>query len=336
MYKVGIIGCGSVFHRHLEAIEANQKNFKLVSLCDVQLNVAKSIASKLNACSFDCYKKMIDSKQLNFVVIATPAFLHAEQAIYALERGCDVLIEKPIALNVEDTKAIITAAKANKQKAYCVLQVRLNPTIKLLKQVLKKNLLGNIRGVSLIQRWQRPFEFFSGWRSDPTLGGGILYECGIHYLDVLIHLLGVPSIKHSLAYQVKHKSASTEDTFYSLFDFGTFGGTCEITMAAEPQNLECSLSLLGSNGYIKIGGKSLNIIESAKFLSHGCQAEFDNLMHDHDDKKYKITNGSSNIICANHPELYANLSCFQIEESISVIQLISEMYKNANKCYDQK
>jgi UDP-N-acetyl-2-amino-2-deoxyglucuronate dehydrogenase len=328
-YRVGILGCGAILPRHLESISMN-KEFQLVAVCDIQSEIAKNVSKKLNVEYFTDYKKMIDSKNINFVTIATPNSLHLDQSIYCLENGCDILVEKPVAFNKEEINSIIKCAEENNRNAFCVLQVRLNPTVTLLKEVLKSGILGNIRSVSLVQRWQRPLEYFTGWRAIPSVGGGTLYEVGIHYLDVLQFLFGLPKVHSSKVYQTKHKDVEIEDTIYSILDFGDFGGTCEVTISAEPRNLECSLSVIGSNGYIKIGGKAMNVIESANFLSHGSQTQFDNLS-----KKFNIvyepnSYGSYQGSCPNHPYVYENLNSFRIEESLNVISLIQDIYKKSN------
>lgn len=331
-YRVAIVGCGAILPRHLESIEAND-NFELVSVCDIQTDLVQNLGKKLKVKHFTNYKELVDSKIANFITISTPNSLHVDQAIYALENGCDVLVEKPVSFTEEEVKEIIKVANKNGRKAYCVLQVRLNPTVSLLQEVLDLNLLGKIRTVSFVQRWQRPLEYFTGWRSIPNVGGGTLYEVGIHYLDVLQKLFGKPKVHSSKVYSNKHKDVDIEDTIYSIFDFGDFGGTCEVTIAAEPQNLECSLSIIGANGYIKLGGKALNIVESANFLSHGCQSDFEKIK-----KKYKIATepnnyGSYQGSCPNHPYVYQNLNLFEMSETLNVISLIDEIYSKSNVKY---
>jgi UDP-N-acetyl-2-amino-2-deoxyglucuronate dehydrogenase len=330
-YKIGIVGCGAILPRHLESIEATT-DFDLVAICDIQTELVKSLEKKLSVTGYTDFKKMILSKTINFVTIASPNSLHYDQAIFALQNGCDILVEKPVAFTEKEILELIKVAAENNQQAYCVLQVRLNPTVELIKHALKSNILGKIRGVNFVQRWQRPIEYFTGWRAEPSIGGGTLYEVGIHYLDILQYLFGKPQIVSSKCYEIKH-AVGIEDTVYSIFDFGSFGGTCEVTIAAEPQNLECSLSILGSNGYVKIGGKALNIIESSRFLSHGSQQEFSKL-----EKNYYINNepnnyGSYQGSCPNHPFVYANLDKFKMEETINVISIIDEIYSKSNIKY---
>tara|TARA_R110000782_G_scaffold14709_1_gene43610 strand:+ start:660 stop:1670 length:1011 start_codon:yes stop_codon:yes gene_type:complete len=333
IYKVGIIGCGGIFPRHIEAIEANS-NFDLTSICDIQTPLVESLGKRYKVPSYKDYQEMIINEDINFIVIATPNSLHKEQAIFALKNNCDVLIEKPVAFNIKDITEIEDEAKDNKQKAYCVLQVRLNPTVSLLKEVLNKRLLGDMRGFSFTQRWQRPLEYFSGWRGEPNVGGGILYETGIHYLDVLQYLIGIPKeVLATKTYTTKHKEAIIEDTVYSLVDYGEFGGTIESTIASEPHNIESSITLMGSNGYIKIGGKALNIIESANFLSHGCTVQYENLLEQYSYINEPNSYGSYQGSCPNHPEVYRNLDKFSLVETNEVIILIDEIYKKANIKY---
>lgn len=333
-YRVGIIGCGAILPRHLESIEANP-DFELKAVCDIQPQLVHSMAERLGVLAYTDYKDMISSSDVNFVVVATPNSLHYEQSIFALNNGCDILVEKPVAFTEQEVDDISKTAIKVKQKAYTVLQVRLNPTVQLMREVLQQNMLGNIRAVNFVQRWQRPFEYFTGWRAEPSIGGGTLYEVGIHYLDILQYLFGKPNVIGSKCYEVKHK-AGIEDTVYALFDFGTFGGTCEVTIAAEPHNLECSLSVLGSNGYIKLGGKALNIVESARFLSHGSQVEFDKLQKSTTISMEPNSYGSYQGSCPNHPFVYENLELFRITETKNAIAMIDSIYEHSNKQYRVK
>jgi UDP-N-acetyl-2-amino-2-deoxyglucuronate dehydrogenase len=323
-HKVGIIGCGAILPRHIEAIESNPE-FELVALCDIQPQLVKSLGKRYKVKTYTDYKRMIQNEDINFVPILTPNSLHKEHALFALKNNCDVLVEKPVGFHPEDINEIKKCAKDNKQKAYCVLQVRLNPTVDLTKKILDKGLLGEIRGFSFTQRWQRPLEYFSGWRGEPEIGGGILYETGIHYLDILQYLLGIPVIKSATSYITKHKGGVIEDTVYALADYGKFGGTIESTIASEPKNIESSICLMGSNGYLKIGGKALNIIESATFLSNGATRQYEMMVKD-----FKINQpnsyGSYQGSCPNHPDVYRNLNKFDIKESHNVIKMIHDIY----------
>lgn len=336
MYNVSIVGCGAILNRHLESIEKNPE-FNLIGFFDINQEISKSLSKKFKVKNFKSLNEIIDDNEVNFVPILTPNSNHYEQSIKILNSGKNVLIEKPVSLKSNDVVLINECAKNNNIEAFTVLQVRLNKTVKIIQEVLNKKLLGNINSVSLIQRWQRPLEYFTGWRSIPEIGGGTLFECGIHYLDVLQYLFGKPKIVSTKTYKNKHKSVDIEDTIYSILDWGNFGGNLEVTIASEPTNLECSISIQGSNGFLKIGGKALNIVESYNFLTNGVKKEFEEIIKnnfiDIEPNKYGSYQGS----CPNHPELYSeilkNPKKFEIMESFNVIKLIEEIYIKDNIIY---
>ena len=332
MYRVGIIGCGEILIRHIESINKNE-DFQLVSLCDIDDDKLNKAQRYYGGKIYKSYREMIDEGDLNFVVVATPNSLHFHQAKYALENGCDVLVEKPVSLNPKDISRLSELAEENNQKAYTVLQVRLNPTVLAIKDLLDNNFLGKLRGVSLIQRWQRPFSYFSGWRSEPLIGGGTLYECGIHYIDVMCNMFGKPRSSHTSVYNTKHHHTEIEDTIYSILDFGDFGGSLEVNVSSEPRNLECSISILGEKGYIKIGGKALDKIEEYGFLDEEMDKEFNSVLMRMPDSLGANSYGTHAGSCPNHPTLYSRLSEFEITESSDSIDLIDEIYNNANIKY---
>jgi predicted dehydrogenase len=330
--KVGIVGLGAISNRHIDAIRGNDY-FELVSVCDLDKRLADGVAKKLKIKSYYDLDIMLAQEKLDMVSILTPNSLHVDNMISCINNTTDFLVEKPAVLKKSDLYNVIKLCRESKVNGYCVLQVRYNNTIHLLKKVLERNLLGTIRSVSLVQRWQRPLEYFTGWRGLKDIGGGTLHEIGIHYLDVMQYVFGKPNVIATSCYNTKHHSVDMEDTVYSLFDFNSeFGGTCEITIAAEPNNLECSLSVLGSNGFIKIGGKALNALESYNFLSYKSKLDFEHLLTDINVDSKPNSYGSYEGSCPNHDLVYnkiKNNTPIHLTDSLNVINLIDEMYNKA-------
>tara|TARA_B100000085_G_scaffold283356_1_gene313836 strand:- start:4742 stop:5749 length:1008 start_codon:yes stop_codon:yes gene_type:complete len=334
--KVAIIGCGKIFPRHFESIQKN-KNFSLVALCDTNKEIVENLSRKHKVSGYVFYKEMLKKESIDLAVIATPNSMHFKQAKHCLRSGVDVLIEKPASLSPEKIKKIEKIAKQNKKNAYCVLQVRLNPVVQKVKKLLEKNILGEIRGISLVQRWQRPVEYFSDWRGDPTIGGGTLHECGIHYLDILCYLFGRPEIVSSKSYNTKHKATQIEDTIYSILDYGKFGGTVEVTISAEPKNIECSISILTDRAFLKIGGLALDKVEEVKFLDNEVKfkKKYDKLMKDLSNPREINSYGAYSGSCPNHPELYRNLDDFNISEAYSSLKMIEKIYEKCGVEYSE-
>lgn len=332
--KVGIIGCNHILPRHIESIQENSKDFELVALCDVNEEaLKKAVKENGNVEGFTDYKKMLKEMKgkMNFVVIATPTFLHYEMAVDSLKAGNDVLIEKPIAFKASKVKKIQDIADQLGREAYSVLQVRYNPTVNMMGKALKQGLLGEIRCVSFIQRWQRPVGYFQGWRGVLEKGGRTLYEYGIHYLDIVQKSFGVPKVKSTYCFNHKHLEIPFEDTLYSIVEYpGGVSGTIEINLSAEPSNLECSISIMGSKGYLKISGNALDVIEKAAFETESLQKKWDKLEKGPTGNLLGTNVGSS----PNHPTLYREIAKgrgFKVEESIPVIKFIENVYAKEGK-----
>jgi len=331
-YKVGIIGCGFIFDRHIEAIKANKEAYELVALCDIDKKKTDISAKKYSVKGFYDYKDMLKTLagNMNFVVIATPNAYHYEQAIASLQMGYDTLVEKPIDFTHIRIQKIIDTAKKYKKRAYGVLQVRYNPTVQMLKEGIKKRIIGELRSISLIQRWQRPSTYFDSWRADKKIGGRILYEVGIHYLDIMQYIFGLPKILSTATFNNKHKNVEFEDTIFSILKFPNgASGSIEVTIAAEPSNLECSISVMGSEGYIKIGGRALDKVEITKFSNSVVKTSWNKLKSKYGKSIAPNSYGTHLGSCPNHPFLYSEIAKGRgilLKETLNSVKFIEDIY----------
>lgn len=322
-YRLAIVGCGNVFSRHQSAIGNLQNLFQIVSLCDID-------PAKSDKIDYQNYEKMLSSAKdrVNLIVIATPNYLHYSQAKLAIESGYDVLIEKPVALSSLEIVALINLAKKHHRKAFAVLQVRYNPLVKGLKQIIEEGLLGKIRSVSLVQRWQRQTNFFKSWRGDFNLSGGLLFEFGIHYLDILQWVFGLPEVLSASGFNLKHKKLPYNDTIFSLFRFPSgVIGNFEITVAAEPANLECSIHVLGEKGAFKISGPNLDKFEYCKLLHNSKKIDY--LLN----QLNKFSFFASDKPSVFHENVYRDIyyqKGFSISESLPLVRLIEDVYRHLN------
>ncbi|MCX6810150.1 MAG: Gfo/Idh/MocA family oxidoreductase [Candidatus Berkelbacteria bacterium] len=336
-FKIGVIGCGTIFDRHIEAIKTNSANYKLVALCDSDKRKLDIRSREYDVSGFTDHKEMLKKMKgkMDLVAIATPNSLHYQQAMDCLAAGMNILVEKPIDFRHQRVKEISEFAKKVGKKAYAVLQVRFNPTVGMVREALDKGFLGDIRSVSLTQRWQRPESYFDSWRADLDVGGRTLYEVGIHYLDIVQLLFGLPRVLGSATFNNKHKHVKFEDTVFSIFQFPSgASGSLEVTIASEPSNLECSLSIMGSEGFIKIGGRALDAIERASFASKISEDKWNNLTKKYGNSLEPNSYGTHAGSCPNHPTLYAEIAAgrgIAIEEAINSIEFIERVYEKEAK-----
>lgn len=336
-YRVGIIGCGTIFDRHIEAIHANNENFKLVALCDIDERKLEHRSKEHDVAGFTDHKEMLKKMRgrLDLIVIATPNSLHFEHATNSLAAGMNILVEKPIDFRHERVEKISKLAKKRGKKAWAVLQVRYNPTVGMIREALSKGYLGDIRSISLTQRWQRPESYFDSWRADINVGGRTLYEVGIHYLDIIQLLFGLPKVKCSVTFNNKHKHVKFEDTVFSILQFPSgASGSLEVTIASEPSNLECSLSIMGSEGFIKVGGRALDAIDRAMFANKIFEGKWHDLSKKYGDSLEPNFYGTHAGSCPNHPTLYAEIAAgrgIAIGEAINSIKFIERVYEKEVK-----
>jgi UDP-N-acetyl-2-amino-2-deoxyglucuronate dehydrogenase len=253
--KFGLIGCGRISSQHFVSMEAVSE-IELKAVCDIKKDRAKKIAKKYKVDWYRNYHELLKRNDIDVVSICTPNGLHVPMGIEAAKSGKDVLMEKPLGINLKEVDKLLSLFKKKKRKLFAVLQVRFNPPIRAVKKIIEEKKLGKINNAALVVRWARPQKYFDQdeWRGTKKLDGGTLLNQGIHYVDILQWLLGpVESIfakKDTIAHSIE-----IEDIAMALLKFknGSYA-TLEFTICTHPRNLECSISILGSKGTIKIGG----------------------------------------------------------------------------------
>ena len=184
--RVGIVGCGVICGNHIVPLTENDKT-EVVAVCDIVEEKAKSKASELGCAAYTDYKEMIEKENLDSIHICLPHYLHSTVAIYALERGLDVLCEKPMDINSERAKLMIEAAEKSSGKLGIIFQNRYNIGSVLVKESLDSGKLGKILGISAQVVWRRDQCYYDSgdWRGKwLTEGGGVLINQAIHTLDL--------------------------------------------------------------------------------------------------------------------------------------------------------
>ena len=209
-FRVGIIGCGNIFPMHAIPVTA-QENAELVAVCDVKEDRARAKAEEFNCAYYLDYQEMIDQENLDVVHICTPHYLHAPMAIYAAKKGVHVLTEKPMAIKLEDAKAMIAAAEKNDVVLGVIFQNRYNPGSKLIKKALDSGELGGVISCKLSVTWQRTDEYYSqsDWKGTwDKEGGGVVIDQAIHTLDLARWLINseIEFVEANIANRTHQKS----------------------------------------------------------------------------------------------------------------------------------
>lgn len=202
MLKVGIIGAGAIADRHLEAYIRNP-HAQVVAIADINVERAKQKAEKYNVPMYCAdYKEILEDKTIDAVSIVTPTFTHSNIAIEALKAGKQVLCEKPPAMNVSETEAMVNAAQETGNLLMFAFVLRFNQPTKLMKEQIDSGNMGDILHADIFRL--RRYRIVGGWFMDKAKsGGGPLMDWSIHQIDQAMYLMGYPKVKQVLGFATK-------------------------------------------------------------------------------------------------------------------------------------
>ncbi|PYI39752.1 gfo/Idh/MocA family oxidoreductase [Arthrobacter psychrolactophilus] len=215
MPRVAIIGCGDVATVHFEALAAIA-GAELVAVCDTDPERLAAAVAAHNVPGYADVATLLDEVSLDVVHICTPHHQHADPAIAALERGVNVISEKPLASTLADGERLAAAAAASTARIGICFQNRYNQAVQAMAQRLKDGEFGAILGGSGTVMWHRDASYYENrpWRGSWVGGGGgLLMNQAIHTLDLLQWMMGeVRSVAGHAATHALGETIEVEDT----------------------------------------------------------------------------------------------------------------------------
>ena len=268
--RYALIGCGRISPNHIAAAKANGLEF--AGICDIDQEVMKEKASGFDlgeVPQYTDYREILEKERPELVAIATESGKHAAIALDCIEAGCNLIIEKPIALSLADADAILKAAKEKGVKVCANHQNRFNKSVQKIREALEAGRFGRMFYGTAHIRWCRDKNYYeqAKWRGTWEQDGGALMNQCIHNIDLLRWMMGdeVEEVV-GMTDQLNHSYIEAEDLGLALVKFknGTYG-IVEGTTDIYPKNLEETLYLFGEKGTVKAGGQSVNKIEEWRF-----------------------------------------------------------------------
>lgn len=223
MLKIGLVGVGGISGAHIPAWEA-MENAELVALCDIRPERMEKYEGKRLYTDFD---EMLDNEQLDILDICLPTYLHADFAVKAMERGINVICEKPISLKNEDVERVYSTAKKNNVKFMVAQVLRFWPEYELLKEIYDTKKYGKLLSGTMTRLGCYPKWSWDGWMMDEKRSGLVPFDLHIHDLDFMVYAFGMPKV----AYQ--YRSKLPDQDFVSIsYDFGDFSINSEASWYA--------------------------------------------------------------------------------------------------------
>ena len=303
--RYALIGCGRISTNHIKA--ALNNDLEIVAVCDIEAKNIQSLLEKHSLENEDSikrysdYKAMLTENKIELVSIATESGKHAEIALYCIDQGIPVIIEKPIALNMDDAEEIIRRAQEKNVKVAACHQNRFNIAVQKMRNALEEGRFGKISHGTIHVRWNRNKDYYlqAPWRGTWEQDGGALMNQCIHGIDLLRWMLGdeVEEV-YGTTRQQFHDYLEVEDVGLAIVKFKNGAiATIEGTTNIYPRNLEETLYVFGERGTVKLGGTSTNNIDVWQFADS----------RQEDDDNQGLKEATSNVYGNGHTSLFADM-----------------------------
>lgn len=257
--------------RHAKIIR-DHPQAKLIAVADIDTSLAQEAESGFGVDFFSSVEELLSSNiSIDVLSIASPNGLHSRHAIQAINANCHVIIEKPMGLTRSECESVIHTALQKSRLVFCVMQNRYSPPAQWLKEIVSQNLLGKIYLVQVNCYWNRDDRYYKSnghsekhWKGTKALDGGPLFTQFSHFVDMMYWLFGdirnLQVVTSNFAHQ--HSTEFNDDSGFVTFEFISGGLGCfNYSTAVWDKNLESSMTIIGENGSVKVGGQYMERVE---------------------------------------------------------------------------
>ena len=330
--KFGLVGCGSIGKRHMAVLDANE-NVEVVAICDINPVTVSELGELYEIKNtYTGFEEMLEAHNFDFINIATPHGLHFPHSIAAMRKGVNVLVEKPMALKADDCREMIRVAEEENVKLFVVKQNRYNIPIALTKEALNSGRLGQSLMVQCNVMWNRhqPYYDDSNWRGSKELEGGSLHTQVSHFIDLMIWMFG-DVVDAGTLMDTKTHQIEIEDCGITSIKFSSgVIGSIFWTTSVYNKNYEGSITIIGENGTIKIGGKYLNQIDFWDVQSYPLPNDIEFSDEPNNYGKYQGTSSNHHKVLEQVVQQVATGRKAVVEgtEAIKTVEAIEMIYKN--------
>lgn len=303
--KYALIGCGRIATNHMKAAVNNE--LEIAAVCDILPEKMEALLAKHELENDETIKRYTDYKQMiaevkpELVSIATESGNHAEIALFCIDNGVNLIIEKPMAMSIADADEIIKRSDEKGVVVSACHQNRFNVAIQELRKAVEAGRFGKLSHGSIHVRWNRNQGYYdqAPWRGTWAEDGGALMNQCIHGIDLLRWMMGdeIEEI-YGVTRQQFHNYLEAEDVGMAVIKFKNGAiGTIEGTTNVYPKNLEETLYIFGENGTVKIGGTSTNNIDVWDFADET----------EEDQANKGLEEQTSNVYGNGHTSLFADV-----------------------------
>ncbi len=221
-YRVGLIGCGAIFFLHAFPLH-RLAGTQIKAVCDVKPQALETAKRLFHCDGHSDYRELLQRDDIDVVHVLTPHYLHAPMVIAAADAGKHVLTEKPMAINMDEARAIVAAGQRNGVTIGVISQNRYNAASVAVKEAVASGSLGRVLGQRILLSWTKPAEYYrnSDWHGTwDKEGGSLMIDQAIHVMDLARWIIGdeIASVQATIANR-NHPEIETEDTAEGLITY---------------------------------------------------------------------------------------------------------------------
>lgn len=187
----GVIGAGGIADRRTIPGMMLAHNAELIAVMEINAEFAESLRAKWNAKrAYTSDVELLADPEIDAVYIASPVFLHAQQAMAAADAGKHILIEKPLAMTAEEGQKVIDYCQEKGVQIAAGLMMRFGSYVQVMKQKIAEGKIGRVvSGYSQFTCWYPDMP--GNWRqSKKNGGGGAMMDMGVHCIDLMQYITG--------------------------------------------------------------------------------------------------------------------------------------------------
>jgi len=267
--RFGLVGCGSIARKHAHVLHQYLDDAEIGGFVDVSPDRAQEFSKKYGAPAFATVDEMMRTlgDRIDILSVLTPSGAHCENVLDLVKYGRPLVVEKPLALRLDDADRMIEACDAHGVKLFVVHQNRYNPPIVKAREALELGRFGKLVMGSVRLRWMRDQKYYDSesWRGTWEHDGGVFMNQAVHHIDMLTWFMGNVETVRSMA-ATRLVNIEAEDTGVAILRFNSGAlGVLEATTGARPKDLEGSISILGEKGSVVIGGFFMNELVTWQF-----------------------------------------------------------------------
>ena len=334
MMGFAVAGCGFIGKLHARVINSIE-GAKVTAVLDTDVVAARELAEKYDCEYYTDLNQMLKRDDVDAVAICLPSGLHAELAVAAARAGKHIICEKPMDTELDRAQEMIDVCKENNVKLSIIMQHRFDEPMCLLRKAIQEGLMGKLIWGASRTIWYRDDAYYANpwrgtWKYD---GGGALMNQSIHYIDLLLSIMGEPKSISAKCRTLRHPQIETEDIGLADLEFESGAlGTIEGTTCSYP-GLYSELAIFGEKGTVIIRNDYLTFYS----FQDGPQPEFEAVLNP---EKANQLNQTPDIEDTSHRKQYEDFIAALLEgrdplvtgeEAIRSLKVIQAAYRSSNE-----